>query len=165
MLRTDRLALEPLSVAHAVEMVTVLADPALYTFTGGEPPDLPTLTDRYRRQTAGPAASGESTETWHNWIAREQASGMVIGYTQATVVSQTAEIAWLIGVRWQGNGYATEAALATQQWLLNVGVTSLSAWIHPDHAASQRVAVRLGMTDTGEVDTDGESRWQCAGLH
>ena len=35
---TARFALEPLVVAHAREMVAVLADPALYRFTGGEPP-------------------------------------------------------------------------------------------------------------------------------
>ena len=35
---TRRLTLMPLSTGHAGEMATVLADPELYTFTGGSPP-------------------------------------------------------------------------------------------------------------------------------
>ena len=63
-LNTERLALEPLTIDHAAEMVAVLADPALYEFTGGEPPGEAELTARYARQTSNPA--------WLNWIVRER---------------------------------------------------------------------------------------------
>ncbi len=54
-LRTERLVLDPLRVADADEMVAVLADPALYTFTGGEPPDLEALRRTYGQLVAGPS--------------------------------------------------------------------------------------------------------------
>ena len=54
-LRTARLDLAPLAVGDAAEMAVVLADPALYAFTGGEPPDPETLARRYGRLVAGPA--------------------------------------------------------------------------------------------------------------
>jgi len=81
-LETRRLMLAPLQVADAREMVDVLADPELYGFTGGEPPNLGDLQARYRSQFAGPAADDE---VWHNWILRLKASGRPIGFVQASV--------------------------------------------------------------------------------
>jgi len=52
-LDSDRLALEPLAVDHAAEMLTALAPPELYRFAGGEPPTLDELGARYRRQSRG----------------------------------------------------------------------------------------------------------------
>jgi RimJ/RimL family protein N-acetyltransferase len=79
---TARLALEPLRVSHAPAMVTVLGDPALYAFTGGEPPGIRELTARYERQTAGRSSDGH--ETWLNWVVTDPA-GEPLGYLQATI--------------------------------------------------------------------------------
>ena len=105
-LHLGRLSLEPLRIDHAGEMVTVLADPALYRFTGGTPPSLADLVRRYSAQLAG---SGDDDELWLNWIARENSSGVAVGFVQATVEPAQTEVAWVIGAAWQGNGYATEA--------------------------------------------------------
>ena len=43
-------------VFDAREMQAVLAEPALYRFTGGSPPSLEQLEQRYRAQIAGPDA-------------------------------------------------------------------------------------------------------------
>jgi len=48
-----RIQLSPLTVHHAPAMVSVLADPSLYLFTGGTPPTLEELTARYARQAVG----------------------------------------------------------------------------------------------------------------
>ena len=104
-LRTSRLTLTPLAVADAREMVDVLADPTLYTFTGGEAPTLAQLEDRYRHQSAGSPRSGE---IWHNWILR--LDGTAIGFVQATVEGAGAELAWVVGTPWQGSGFGTEAS-------------------------------------------------------
>ena len=58
-----QLLLCPLTVADAAEMVEVLADPTLYAFTGGEPPTLAELEQRYARQVAGQAARVRSGAT------------------------------------------------------------------------------------------------------
>ena len=158
-LRTRRLDLALLVVDDAREMALVLADPALYAFTGGEPPDEATLRRRYARLVAGPA--DPSRESWHNWIIRLADGGTVIGTVQATVrpASREAEIAWVTGVPWQGRGYATEAAAALVEWLAETGTRSVVALIHPGHPASAAVARHLGLLPTDEL-VDGERVWR-----
>lgn len=157
-LRTDRLALELLTVEHAEEMVTALANPSLYEVIGGEPPTLDRLRERYTQQVAGSAMPGER---WLNWIVRVRRTGLAVGYVQATVSTQeaAAELAWVIGMSWQGQGYATEAALSMVQELRRTGITTLVAHVRPGHLASERVARALGMISTGRHD-DGEAEWR-----
>jgi RimJ/RimL family protein N-acetyltransferase len=155
-LTTDRLALARLRLSDAREMQTVLAEPALYRFTGGSPPSLEQLEQRYRAQIAGPDAPDVS---WHNWIVRLRAEGPAVGFVQATVTRDTADVAWLIGVPWQRQRIAVEAASAVCDWLSTQGVRRLTAHIHPDHVASAKVARQIGMVATGVLDTDGEQIW------
>lgn len=155
---SDRLSLTPLEVAHATEMVGVLSDPALYTFTGGDPPTLGVLENRYRHQVAG---CPRDDEIWHNWILH--IDGVAIGFVQTTVKNDTADLAWVVGSRWQGAGYATEASAAMCSWLAEQGIGRFSAHIHPDHTASQAVATRIGLHPTGQIDEDGEMIWAGGG--
>lgn len=158
-LHTDRLVLDPLRVADAHEMVTVLADPALYAFTGGEPPDLVTLRRTYEALVVGP--HGDAAETWHNWIVRLAADGTAIGTVQATSREdeRRAAVAWVIGTPWQGHGYATEAARGLVGWLVSVGVRTIEAYVHPEHTASAAVAAGAGLQPTTEL-VDGERVWR-----
>lgn len=70
-----------------------------------------------------------------------------------------AEIAWVVGVPWQGRGLATEAAIALVDRLGRQSVRTVVAHIHPDHAASAAVATACGLTPTDRMH-DGEVRWQ-----
>ncbi|MEM9132933.1 MAG: GNAT family N-acetyltransferase [Actinomycetota bacterium] len=151
-----RLLLEPLRVDHAEEMVAVLADTELYAYTGGAPPTLYELQARYGAQVRGPADGGEA---WRNWVLRERASGEAVGFVQATIVCDEAEVAWLVGIPWQGRGLAVEAAQALVATLAADGIARLQAHIHPEHTASQRVAQAIGLVRSGEVDDDGEEIW------
>lgn len=158
-IRSERLELEPLTVADADEMVAVLGDPRLYEFIGGEPPTLDDVRDRYRALTAGHSPDGR--EEWRNWTVRTRADGRAIGTVQATILDggREAMIAWLIGVPWQGRGFATEAVSALIRWLEGRGVSSISANIRPDHGASAAVASRVGLEPTAQV-VDGERVWR-----
>jgi RimJ/RimL family protein N-acetyltransferase len=80
---------------------------------------------------------------------------------QATVTEggERAEVAWVIGVPWQGRGYAGDAASALVRALLDCGVRHVVAHIHPEHAASASVARRAGLEPT-DVEVHGERRWQ-----
>jgi RimJ/RimL family protein N-acetyltransferase len=135
-------------------MTEVLADPALYVYTGGSAPTAGQLEARYRAQVAG---SPDPGQVWHNWIIRE--NGAAVGFVQATVTGAEADVAWVVGVPWQGRGIASEAARAMCGWLAGLGVKSLRAHIHPDNVASVRVAEALGMRSTGRFDDDGEMVW------
>jgi RimJ/RimL family protein N-acetyltransferase len=157
---TERLLLTPLGPQDADEMVEVLADPRLHQFIGGRPATLAELRTRYATLTAGPA---RPDEVWRNWIVRRRADSRPVGTTQATLTrhhgSWMAEIAWVIGVPFQHQGYAAEAARALVGWLAGQDVGEIVAHIHPDHLASAEVAIRAGFQPTDD-QVDGEQVWR-----
>ncbi len=159
-LTSERLALTPLVPEDAGEMAEVLADESLYEFTGGAPVDASQLRARYERLTAG---SGLADETWLNWVVRRRSDGRPVGTVQATVIdregARTAWVAWVVGVPWQGRGFATEAARALVAWLGRQVVSEVLAAVHPGHLASERVAARAGLAPTDRI-VDGERVWQ-----
>lgn len=158
---TKRLVLTPITVEDAVEMSSVLGDPGLHAFTGGVPDTAEQLAARYTRWVAGPSKPGQ---TWLNLVVRERTSGCAVGYVQATINPQWTDIAWVIGTRWQRRGYATEATRAMVDSLSRVfHVQTFRALIRGDHAASHRVAARLGMERTSE-EVDGEQVWLSLGV-
>jgi RimJ/RimL family protein N-acetyltransferase len=151
---TERLELLPLKVEYAGEMAGVLSARELYAFIGGEPPSVEQLTERYRRQVAGPGRPGEY---WLNWVI--SLDGVLVGYVQATV-TDVAEIAWVVGADWQGQGIAKEAAVGLVRWLREQDIAvRIASHVHPEHSASQAVARAAGLSATGELDDDGEELW------
>jgi RimJ/RimL family protein N-acetyltransferase len=156
-LTTKRLVLTPLREDDATEMVQVLSFAALYSYTGGEPPSLEELRERYQQLLDGPHSP---REVWHNWVVRIADAGGAIGVVQTTIRDTTADVAWMIAPPWQRRGYATEAAIAMCEWLERYGVETITAHIHPDHVASKRVAEAVGLKPTDEIDDDGEAVWR-----
>ncbi|MGW3206026.1 GNAT family N-acetyltransferase [Streptomyces sp. NPDC001135] len=157
---TERLSLVPLAVAHADEMAEVLSDPALHVFIGGAPHSPRSLRSRYERLTAG---SPDPSRTWWNWVVRLREEDCLTGTVQATLAAAeggcTAEIAWVVGTRWQGRGIATEAARALVAWLQDQDVRVIRALIHPEHRASAAVAAAAGLAPTSHWH-EGEIRWE-----
>jgi RimJ/RimL family protein N-acetyltransferase len=158
--RTDRLDLEPLTADHAAELAPVLDDAALHEFIGGAPLPAAALARRYARLAV--RRSPEGHQLWGNWVMRVRESGKSVGTVQVTMPADgpaagPAEVAWVVGVRAQGHGYAKEAACGLVALLLEAGWTVV-AHIHPAHLASQRVARAAGLSPTEEVH-DGEVRW------
>jgi RimJ/RimL family protein N-acetyltransferase len=184
-----RIALVPLAVRDAEEMTGVLAGEQLYAFTGGHPPTADELRARYARQVAGRSPDRrEEWRNWiirrgadglavgfvqATITARApQPGGGPPGESPTMGVpaaggpaapgqagGQLAEIAWVVGLHWQGNGYAGEAARALVAWLDARGVAIIQAHIHPEHAASAAVARGAGLLPTGQVE-DGEQLWR-----
>jgi RimJ/RimL family protein N-acetyltransferase len=157
-IRADPVLLTPLAVTDADEMVLVLGHEDLYRFTGDAPPTLAELRARYARQVTGRSADGR--QEWRNWIIRCEPDGQAAGYVQATIDEggRRAEIAWVVGLAWQGRGLASAAARAMVGWLDARGVERIQAHIHPAHGASAAVARAAGLTPT-EVLEEGEVLW------
>ncbi|MFF2847718.1 GNAT family N-acetyltransferase [Streptomyces sp. NPDC058001] len=159
-LATGRLDLLPLLVEHAEEMADVLSDPDLHTFIGGAPETPDGLRDRYRRMVAG---APDPAVTWCNWVLRLRDEACLVGTVQATIgpspEGRKAEIAWVVGTRWQGRGFAKEAATALTAWLEAQPIDVIVAHVHPDHQASAAVAAACGLTPTDRTQ-DGETRWE-----
>jgi RimJ/RimL family protein N-acetyltransferase len=154
----SRLTLVPLSAGHVSEMAAVLADPELYAFTGGSPPTREELRARYERWIAG---SPDPTVSWCNWVIYLRGPGCLAGTVQATISTgdePAAEVAWVVGTQWQGQGIATEAARALVAWLGQQSIKTVIAHIHPSHQASAAVASAAGLTPTGRLQ-DGEMKW------
>ena len=170
-IHTDRLTLLPLRVEHAGEMAAVLSDPGLHTFIGGSPDSAQALRARYERWAAG---SPDPAVSWCNWVIQLRDAACLTGTVQATMTTDdrgaAAEIAWVVGTRWQGRGYAREAAQGLVAWLRQRAtvrcahtaappVRTVVAHIHPDHLASAAVARAAGLLPTDE-EQDGETRWR-----
>lgn len=63
------------------------------------------------------------------------------------VMWEEPELGWHLFEGHEGQGYATEAALAARRWAATErGLGPLVSFVHPDNAPSRRVAERLGAT-------------------
>ncbi|MFD6448608.1 GNAT family N-acetyltransferase [Promicromonospora sp. NPDC060204] len=66
------------------------------------------------------------------------------------------EVGYHVAVRWQGHGFATEAAAACRDFAReHIGVRELIAIVHPDNRASERVAEKIGMYRVEDDDRGG----------
>lgn len=62
------------------------------------------------------------------------------------------ELGWHLFDGFEGQGYATEAAAAARDWAAaERGLGALVSYVHPDNAASRRVAERLGARNEGNT--------------
>jgi RimJ/RimL family protein N-acetyltransferase len=163
MISSERLDLVPLRVEDAEEMAEVLGDQGLHEFIGGEPDTIGGLRERYAKLVGG---SPDPDELWLNWIVRRRSDAQPVGTVQATLTKRegepTATVAWVIGVDWQNQGFASEAARALVDWLRGRGAVDVVAHIHPDHQASAVVATRAGLRPT-DAREGGERIWRTRG--
>ncbi len=143
-LRTKRLVLTPLLASDAAAMFPELQDPQLYEFLDVQPPQSEAeVADRYRQLERREAPDRD--ERWWNWILRRGESDAPLGYIQATIAADSlALIAYVVFRRHQGQGYATEAAVAVLQRLVDVGIEQFLARVDPRNLVSQRLLTRLG---------------------
>jgi RimJ/RimL family protein N-acetyltransferase len=115
--------------------------------------------------TPGSWLAPHSGEVWLNWIVRRRSDTQPIGTVQATLTTRdgqsTATAAWVIGVDWQNQGFASGAARALIEWLWQHGADEVIACIHLDHQASAVVATRAGLRRTDE-QRDGEQVWRAS---
>jgi len=155
---TERLRLDPLRIEDADELFGVLDDERLHEFTGGRPATLAELRTHYTRLLVG---SPKTDEVWFNWIVRRRSDSQPVGTVQATLRDgrRSALLAWVIGVEWQRQGFASEAALGLVQWLRAAGVSDFAAHVHPEHAASEAVARNVGLEPT-DWEIGGERVWR-----
>ena len=158
-LQSDRLVLSPMVRDDACELFGLWRDPVLYRFTGGvAPASVDDVRERIRLREGRRSPDGD--ELWLNWTLRLRSSGQAVGYVQAGVREGRADLAWVVGVPFQNRGYATEAGRRATAWIReHCGVSELRAAIHPDHAASCRVAAHIGLRPSGELTDEGEQLW------
>ena len=144
---TVRLTVSPMVVDDAADLHVALSPEAVGRYLGG--PDVGSaseLVERIEYLLAGPA---DGHQDWLNFTGRLQ-DGTVIGRLEATIEpgdDAWAEVAWVFGPQWWGQGYGTEAAVWLSQHLEEAwGVRELWGTVHPENAASIGLLRRLGMS-------------------
>jgi [ribosomal protein S5]-alanine N-acetyltransferase len=152
-LETERLLLRRLRESDLDALAAIYADPAVTQFLGG------TRTREDTRARLGwmiAATDGQGFGLW----ATLRADGTLIG--RCGILNQDVEgrleheIAYLLGSRWWGKGYATEAAAATRDHArLRLGFDRLISLIDPENIASQAVALRIGMHHERDLTFEG----------
>ncbi|MEO3750956.1 GNAT family N-acetyltransferase [Streptomyces sp. B6B3] len=142
MLETERLRLRPLGVADADLWFALHSDPRVNRFVG--PYSREHTVERLRR------VERQWEERGHGLCAVYQRSdGAFVGRTGLNYWADfdETEIGWTLAAAYWGHGYATEAARACLDWgFATLDLDYVTAMIHPDNAASFRVAERLGFT-------------------
>jgi RimJ/RimL family protein N-acetyltransferase len=145
-LQTDRLSLESIVPEHAEKLFALLSDERLYEYLDAAPPEsLPVLEQRYRRWSAGRSPDG--SEVWLNWAARVRGTDEYVGWFQATIGADDAQIAYLVFVPYQRQGYALEVSEAIVRHLtVDLGVKIVRATADPKNKASIELAKALGLS-------------------
>lgn len=93
------------------------------------------------------------------WVLEDEAGTFVgdCGLTWQTVAGVTdLELGYHVLPHHQGHGVATRAATACRELAHSRGIRRLTAIIHPDNLASQRVALKVGLTLEQETERDGQ---------
>ncbi len=149
-LASARLALEPLTAAHAEALFGPLQHAAIYAWISSQPPSsLAALRDRWASVEG--RLSPEWDEAWLNWAVRRAGDGAFVGRVDVSV--SAGDVATNVGyvlfpAHW-GAGYATEAVRAVVAHLEGCGVRELRATVTVGNEASCRVLERCGFRRTG----------------
>jgi RimJ/RimL family protein N-acetyltransferase len=154
-LETAGLVLEPLTASHAEAMFEILRDPELFRFLDDRPPSgVEALRERYARLES--RASADGTQRWLNWVVREPGRPP-LGYVQATVLGDgRAWIAYLLGSRHWGHGFATRATATMLEHLASdYGVDRQLAMVDAANVRSIRLLERLGFRPMSAEEAAG----------
>ena len=153
-LETERLILRELQPGDLDALAVVLGDPV-----GMEWYPHPFSRDETRawieRDRGGYAELGFG----HLGVVLRE-TGELIGDCGPTILevegAQEVELGWHIRLDLWGRGYATEAAIASRDWMFDGrGLDRLIALVRPENAPSCRVAEKIGMHVDRTIDRRG----------
>lgn len=149
-----RLRIRTMRAEDVVGLVHLWIDPKVTRFLGG-PRRVGVLTADFEAY-----ARTAETMPFECLPVEEKRTGRLIG--QCALLkkeidgAREIELVYVINAAEWGKGYATEAAAALARYALGeLGLARLIALIHPENAASERVALKLGMRFEKETRRPG----------
>ena len=151
LIETERLLLEPVTLADLDEFVRLHEDPEVARFMGS--PD--------REWLVGWAEGNEREWAelgYGRMTIRDRETGAFLGRTGLKRWPQfeETEVGWALGPEARGRGIATEGATATLEWATErFDFPYVTAMIQPANVASIAVAERLGMEPLREDELLG----------
>lgn len=152
-IETERLRLRPVAAGDVDPLHERRNDPATAQWQSWALPytrdQAEQLIDQILAHDGVPPAEG-----WFQISVDEQSTGHTIGdlALHLTFGGRCAELGYTFAPAARGKGYATEAAAALTAWCVDtLGVSRVSAQMHPDNVASARVAEHIGMEFEGRT--------------
>jgi RimJ/RimL family protein N-acetyltransferase len=155
-LETDRLILRMLSESDIAAYAEMCADPVVMRYIGDGQPLSRSMAWRNLAMMVG----HWSLRGYGLWAAEERSSGILIGRIGFWNPEGWPgfEIGWTLRRAFWGRGYATEGARAALHFAFTrLGQPHVISLIHPENAASIRVALRLGECLVGPIEVMGKS--------
>jgi RimJ/RimL family protein N-acetyltransferase len=154
-LQTERLTLRMLRESDLDAYAEMCADPEVMRYLGdGQPLSRP-MAWRNLAQMVG----HWSLRGYGLWAAEERSSGVLVGRVGCWNPEGWPgfEVGWMLRRSFWGRGYATEAARASLQFaFIQLQQPRVISLIHPENAASRRVAERLGERLQGSTEVLGK---------
>lgn len=156
---TARLRLRRHGLADFEPACAMWGDPAVTRHVGGRPFTREEVWARLMRYVGHWALLG-----FGYWAVEERETGLFVGDAgfadfrreMDPPLADTPELGWVIAPAAQSQGYATEAALAATAWGdRHFGGASTVCLIHPENAASIRVAEKVGYAAQRETTYKG----------
>lgn len=149
-LETQRLRLRAHTVEDFPALAAVWAEAAVTRYIGGKPSTPTEAWARLLRYGGLWPLLG-----YGYWAVEEKMSGQFVGdvgfadFHRALepAIHGTAEMGWVLGARFHGKGYASEAVAAALQWLDAAGKGRSVCIIDPANAPSLRVAAKHGFRE------------------
>lgn len=145
---TERLTLRSLTLDDAADLFAYASDPEMAAFV--EWPQHETIADsniHIRRMLAHHAAGN------YHWGITERNDGRLIGscgFVATAPAHRRAEIIYAVARHRWGEGIATEAVAAVIRFgFMDLDLNRIEARCLPEHVASRRVMVKLGMSFEG----------------
>lgn len=171
-LKTERLVLQAPTAGDFPDSLALWSDPAVTRFLGASPASQEAVWGRLMRYVGQWAVLG-----YGYWVVRDRLTGGFIGEAgfadnhraMRPDVSGIPEVGWALCMQAQGRGLGREVVGALTSWAdSHLGPGRTVCLIHPDNAASLRVARAHGYRTFAETLYDGGpvlvlERWPGAG--
>src|SRR5919197_2503155 len=154
-LETDRLTLRMLRAWDFGAYAEMCSDPEVMRYIGDGQPLARPLAWRNLAMMVG----HWSLRGYGLWAAEERSSGALVGRVGFWNPEGWPgfELGWMLRRPFWGRGYATEGARAALQFAFTqLGQPRVISLIHPENAASIRVAQRLGERQLGSTEVMGK---------
>jgi RimJ/RimL family protein N-acetyltransferase len=155
-LETDRLILRMLRASDFDAYAEMCADAEVMRYIGDGQPVARPMAWRGLATMVG----HWSLRGYGMWATEERSSGVLVGRIGFWNPEGWPgfELGWTLRRSFWGRGYATEGARAALQFAFTgLGQTQVISLIHPENAASIRVAQRLGERLVGPTEVMGKS--------
>jgi RimJ/RimL family protein N-acetyltransferase len=160
-LATPRLVLRAHAPADFAALAAMWADPGVVRHIGGEPSTADASWARLLRYAGLWPLLG-----FGYWAVERRADGAYLGdagladwhRAMAPPLDGLPEAGWVLRADAHGHGYATEAMAAVLAWAdRNLPAAGTACIVDPGHAASLRVAAKLGYRETARSAFRGET--------